>query len=187
MQVIRGTGYGHKIYKRSTKAFGPATTSKEPLNRTGAEENRLTNGTARRFSKEPTGTWAWNCQNRRGRTNEFKLTLINRHDLTGTITFSATRIEIEEGKVKNGEISFSVRRRSMRHIITWKYKGKVISDTIRGRIDLIGGERDRVIDWTAQSHRLIAPCFEHKTEKLLPRRKFIGRWPAPSASPQQFS
>ena len=105
---------------------------------------------ARRFSKDPTGTWAWKLPNRRGRTNEFKLTLLQQtNELTGTITFFENEIEIEEGKVKNGEISFSVPQEVNEDIITWKYKGRIISDTIRGRIDLIGGERDRVIDWTA--------------------------------------
>ena len=105
---------------------------------------------ARRFSKDPTGTWAWKLPNRRGRTNEFKLTLIQQtNELTGIITFFGNEIEIEEGKVKNGEISFSVPQEVNEDIITWNYKGRVISDTIKGRVELIGGERDRLIEWTA--------------------------------------
>lgn len=105
---------------------------------------------ARRFSKDPTGTWAWKLANRRGRTNEFKLTLIQQtNELTGLITFFGNEIEIEEGKVKNGEISFSVPQEVNEDIITWNYKGRVISDTIKGRVELTGGERDRLIEWTA--------------------------------------
>ena len=65
------------------------------------------------------------------------------------ITFFGNEIEIEEGKVKNGEISFSVPQEVNEDIITWNYKGKVISDTIKGRVELIGGERDRIIEWIA--------------------------------------
>src|SRR2546423_1897847 len=92
---------------------------------------------ARRFSKDPTGTWTWKLPNRRGRTNEFKLTLtLQTNELTGTISFFGNEIEIEEGTLKNGEISFAVPQEVNEDIITWNYKGKVVSDTIKGKVEL---------------------------------------------------
>jgi hypothetical protein len=113
-------------------------------------EKRTYEWEARRFSRDPAGIWTWSIVNRRGRTNEFKLSLKHeQNEVIGTITFFGAESDIEEGKVKNGDVSFIVVREDNEDLITWKYKGRVYSDSIRGWVEITGGERDRILEWQA--------------------------------------
>jgi hypothetical protein len=106
---------------------------------------------AKRFSRDPTGTWKWALPNRFGRTNEMQLTLKQEKDkLVGAFNLFDREIEIEDGTVKDGEISFKVVREVNDNEITSKYKGKVLGDFIRGKVETTGGDRDRISLWEAK-------------------------------------
>lgn len=107
---------------------------------------------ARRFSRDPTGTWEWRLANRWGRTNEMKLTLTHEEGtLAGTFTAFGQEIEIDEGKTgKEGDISFKIVREINEDIVTSSYNGKVLGDIIRGKVEVTGGDRDRTYFWEAK-------------------------------------
>src|SRR3954452_3068989 len=73
-----------------------------------------------------TGTWKWSVE-RNGQT--FETTLKLKQDgekLTGTISGrNNTETDIEEGKVKDGEVSFQVTRMFGDNKIVQKYHGKL--------------------------------------------------------------
>jgi hypothetical protein len=108
---------------------------------------------ARRFTKDPAGTWEWSIRTR-GRTNELKFTLTLTHEneqLTGTLNSTRGEVEIEEGTFKDGEVSFTAIREVDETKITSKYKGKVLGEIIRGKVDTAGGERgERSLPWEAK-------------------------------------
>ena len=60
-------------------------------------------------------------------------------------------MEISDGKVKGGDISFSVKREFNGNAIVTKYTGKVEGDKITGKIERPGrdGGEARSTDWTA--------------------------------------
>lgn len=107
---------------------------------------------ARRFGRDPGGTWEWTVP-MRGRTNEIRLSLTLKQEqetLTGTLTGFREESEIEEGKVKDGEISFKVFREIGETTLSYKYFGKVLGDLIKGKVLITGGERDHFLDWEAK-------------------------------------
>lgn len=87
-----------------------------------------------------TGKWKWRFE-RNGQSMETTLTLKQDGEkLTGTVTGrNNTETAIEEGKVKDGEVSFKVTRERNGQKFTMAYKGKVSEDAIKGTIE---GERD---------------------------------------------
>ena len=107
---------------------------------------------ARRFSKDPTGTWEWS-QRSRGRGDASKSTLTHSHEegkLFGTLKSSRGDTEIEEGTIKDGEIAFTITRETEEATIVTKYKAKVLGENLRGTMTTTGGERDRSSPWEAK-------------------------------------
>lgn len=108
---------------------------------------------ARRFTKDPTGTWEWAIRTR-GRNSELKFTLTlvrENEELTGMLKSARGDAEIEDGTFKDGEVSFTNIREVDEDKIVSKYKGKVLGDIIRGKVDISGGERgDRSLPWEAK-------------------------------------
>jgi hypothetical protein len=108
---------------------------------------------ARRFTRDPTGTWEWSIPTR-GRANELKFTLELAHEnqqLTGMLKSVRGDVEIEDGVFKDGEVAFTSVREVEEMTITSKYKGKVLGDIIRGTVEITGGERgDRRAAWEAK-------------------------------------
>src|SRR5262245_65134453 len=91
-------------------------------------------GTARADDKaSPTGTWKWSVT-RNNQTRETTLKLKLEGDkLTGTISGRDNKdIAIEDGKFKDGEVSFKVTRERNGQKFTVKYTGKVEGNTIKG-------------------------------------------------------
>ena len=82
---------------------------------------------------DPTGTWKFKTKFGK---NEVEQTLkLESKDgkLTGTLAGGkGEAIKIEDGKVKDGEVSFSVTREFKDQKFTSKYSGKVDGDTIKG-------------------------------------------------------
>ncbi len=102
---------------------------------------------------DPTGTWKWTVTIN-GQERETTLKLKKDGDkLTGTVTRGDQEAKIEDGKFKDGEVSFKVTRERDGQKFTMKYTGKVSGDTLKGK-----AEFDR--DGQTQSRE-----FEAKREK----------------------
>ena len=87
---------------------------------------------------DPTGTWKWETE-RNGQKRETTLKLkLDGDKLTGTVTAGggkggkATDVAIENGKFKDGEVTFTVTREFNEMKFVTKYAAKVDGDTIKG-------------------------------------------------------
>jgi len=96
----------------------------------------------------PTGTWKWTV-NFGGQDREMTLKLkLDGDKLTGSMPGrDGQETAIEDGKYKNGEVSFQVTRERQGNKFTIKYMGKVSGDTIKGKIEREGQESR---DWEAK-------------------------------------
>jgi hypothetical protein len=102
------------------------------------------------------GTWKWKFTTPNGQEIEFSLALKQDGDkLSGTLTRGASgrTSEIGDGKVKDGEVSFSTVIERNGQSFTTKYKGKLDGDTIKGTTER---ERDGQVntrDWEAKREK----------------------------------
>jgi hypothetical protein len=101
---------------------------------------------------DPTGTWKWSFQRQDGEKIETTLKLkMKDGKLTGHIIGrNNNEVEIKEGKLKNGEISFQVTREFNGQEVTIKYKGKLEKDTIKGKTEIERDGQKRERDWEAK-------------------------------------
>ena len=98
-------------------------------------------GLARADDKpNPTGTWKWTVE-MNGNKRDVTLKLKSDGDkLTGSMPGrNNTETAIDDGKFKDGEVSFSVTRDRMGTKVTTKYTGKIDGDTLKGKMEF---ERD---------------------------------------------
>lgn len=84
---------------------------------------------------DPTGTWKWSVEFN-GNKREITLKLkAEGEKLTGTISGrNNTETNIEDGTVKDGEVSFTVTRERNGQKFAQKYTGKVDGDTLKGKV-----------------------------------------------------
>jgi hypothetical protein len=100
---------------------------------------------------DPTGTWKWKTKFGK---NEVEQTLKLKNEdgkLTGTLVGGGGKAKdaaIEDGKFKDGEVSFSVTRERKGQKTTIKYSGKLSGDSIKGSIMFEG--KDDKVDWEAK-------------------------------------
>ena len=83
-----------------------------------------------RAADDPTGTWKWE---RKFNDQTFAVSLklkLEGDKLTGTLTARNMDTEIQDGKFKDGDISFSVTRERNGQKFSQKYAGKLSGDTI---------------------------------------------------------
>lgn len=86
---------------------------------------------------DPTGTWKWETE-RNGQKRETTLKLkLDGDKLTGTVTAGggkgkAMDVKIEDGKFKDGEVTFTVTREFNDQKRITKYAAKVDGDTMKG-------------------------------------------------------
>ncbi|HEV3444189.1 MAG TPA: hypothetical protein VG099_06070 [Gemmataceae bacterium] len=92
-----------------------------------------------------TGTWKWTRKNQNGDEQQLKVKLKQDGDkLTGKLTGPmGNEVEIKEGKVKDGEVSFQVTFDRDGTEITAKFHGKMEGDKITGKVEV----NDRTLDW----------------------------------------
>ena len=98
----------------------------------------------------PTGTWKYETE-RNGQKRETVLKLkLDGDKLTGTVTSGggkgkATDVKIEDGKFKDGEVTFTVTREFNDMKFVTKYAAKVDGDTMKGTAtsDFNGKEQKR--------------------------------------------
>jgi hypothetical protein len=86
---------------------------------------------------DPTGTWKWETE-RNGQKRETVLKLkLDGDKLSGTITAGRGKdqpaeVKIEDGKFKDGEVTFTVTREFNDQKRVTKYAAKVDGDTMKG-------------------------------------------------------
>lgn len=87
----------------------------------------------------PNGTWKYTVEvNGQSLDVTIKLKLEGAK-LLGTLSVLDMESKIEDGKYKDGEVSFKVDREFNGNKFTLKYKGKISGDTLKGKREL---ERD---------------------------------------------
>jgi hypothetical protein len=81
----------------------------------------------------PTGTWKYTTEvNGQSFDTTIKLKL-DGDKLTGTLTARDVESKIEDGKYKDGEVSFTVTRERNGNKFTTKYTGTIKGDTFKGK------------------------------------------------------
>jgi hypothetical protein len=98
------------------------------------------------------GTWKWTVKTQNGQEREQTLKLNFEGDkLTGAmIGRNGQETKIENGKFKDGEISFDVTRDVQGQKRTTKYKGKLSGDTIKGKSEFERDGQTQSRDWDAK-------------------------------------
>ena len=98
----------------------------------------------------PTGTWKWSVE-RNGQTFDLTLKLkLDDGKLTGTLSRGDQETKIEDGKFKDGEVSFTVTNERNGQKFTRKYSGKVSDDTIKGKAESECDGQTQSRDWEAK-------------------------------------
>ena len=94
-----------------------------------------------------TGIWKWTGKSAEFQGQEITGTLKQEGErLSGTVGSSAGEVEIEEGKAKDGHVSFQITVGE--RVI--KFSGKQERDEIKGKVEISEGETKRTVDWTAK-------------------------------------
>lgn len=103
---------------------------------------------------DPTGTWKWTVtfgDQKRDVTLKLKL---EGDKLTGSIPGrNNVETKIEDGKFKDGELSFSVTRERNGQKFTTKYKGKLDGDTIKGTQERERDGKSQSSEWVAKREK----------------------------------
>jgi len=102
------------------------------------------------------GNWSWVMKGRQGRPDR-KITAkikVDGDKLTGTVSSpgrdnQSTDTDIQDGKIKGDEISFSTSREVNGNKMTYKYSGKVSGDTIKGKMEFDRNGEPVNRDWEA--------------------------------------
>ena len=99
---------------------------------------------------DATGTWKWSVE-RNGQTMEWTLKLKQEGTkLSGTMSGRQNETAIEDAKVEGDEISFKVVREFNGNKMIQKYKGKVGSDSIKGKVEIERNGETMNRDWEAK-------------------------------------
>jgi ribosomal protein L21 len=102
-----------------------------------------------------TGTWKSSFTTKDGNTFEtiYKLKQ-DGEKLSGIVTGrDGNDVKIEEGKVKDGKVSFQVTRELKDRKVTIKYKGDLNGDAIKGKVEFGQGDQARSFDWEAKRQK----------------------------------
>jgi hypothetical protein len=103
---------------------------------------------------DPTGSWKYTVTPPGGQAVDVTMTLKLEGDkLTGTTKRGENETKIEEGKFKDGEVSFQITRERDGNKLVIKYKGKLEGDAIKGKItgSFMGNDFD--LDWNAKREK----------------------------------
>jgi hypothetical protein len=100
---------------------------------------------------DPNGTWKWSVEiNGQKREQTLKLKL-DGDKLTGAMVGRNNQeTKIEDGKYKDGDVSFSVTRERNGQKFTTKYTGKVTGDTLKGKAESERDGKTQSRDWEAK-------------------------------------
>ena len=108
----------------------------------------------KKLESSATGTWKSTFKTNDGKTIESTYKLKQEGEkLTGTMKRGDTpEVKIEEGKVKDGKVSFQITRERDGNKFTVKYEGELSGDAIKGKV----GVGDRSFDWEAKREKKAA-------------------------------
>jgi hypothetical protein len=100
---------------------------------------------------DPTGTWKWTVSFG-GQDRDLAVKLkADGGKLTGAfIGPDGKETPIEDGKCKDGEVSFKVTRERDGNKFTIKFKGKVSGDTLKGKTEFERNGETMMRDWEAK-------------------------------------
>jgi hypothetical protein len=106
---------------------------------------------------DPSGNWTWTTPGRNGGADR-KMTLklkVEGEKVTGTLSFPGqdgemVKSEIENGKIKGDEVSFTVTREFNGNKRTMKYNGKITADAIKGKTEFERNGETQSRDWEAK-------------------------------------
>jgi hypothetical protein len=109
---------------------------------------------------DPTGTWKWETE-RNGQKRETTLKLKREGDkLTGTIAVTGGKAgggetKIEDGKFKDGTVSFTVTRMFNDVKLVTKYSAKVNGDTMKGTATTERDGQEQKQEFEAKRQKII--------------------------------
>lgn len=138
-QVTRERDGQKFVMKYQGKLSGDTLKGSTSFERDG--ETRSRDWEAKRAGAGATGTWKWTITAQDGTVRESTLKLKQEGDkLTGALVRrDGTETAIEDGKAKDGEVSFTVTRERNGQKFTAKYQGKLSGNVLKGTIS---SERD---------------------------------------------
>jgi hypothetical protein len=107
---------------------------------------------------DPTGTWTWSTPVRDGGTARVTTLKLKAEGekLTGTISMPGRQgaepreTQIQNGKIKGDEISFTLTREFGGNTMTSKYTGKVSGDVIKGKMEFERNNETQSREWEAK-------------------------------------
>jgi hypothetical protein len=101
---------------------------------------------------DPTGTWKWTVTAQNGQARETTLKLkLDGDKLTGAVVGRNNQeTKIDDGKFKDGQVSFSITRERNGQKFTTKYTGKVSKDSIKGKTEIERDGKTQARDWEAK-------------------------------------
>ena len=100
---------------------------------------------------DPNGTWKWSVEiNGQKREQTLKLKLDGDKLTGGMVGRNNQETKIEDGKYKDGDVSFSVTRERNGQKFTTKYTGKVTGDTLKGKAESERDGKTQSRDWEAK-------------------------------------
>ncbi len=103
-----------------------------------------------RAAENPTGNWKWEVKvNDQSIDIALKLKLDD-DKLTGSINSPLGETAIQDGKYKDGDLSFTVLRERDGQKMTFKYTGKLSGDTIKGKTEIERNGETSSRDWEAK-------------------------------------
>ncbi len=98
---------------------------------------------------DPTGNWTWTFTVGDGMEIKVTAKLKKEGDkVTGTVTARERETKIENGKIKDGTITFQTTREINENKIVFKYNGKLKGDTIDGKAETEDGGFS--LEWKAK-------------------------------------
>lgn len=100
----------------------------------------------------PTGTWKWVFEIPNGQTVELTAKLkLEDGKLTGNvISRDGTEVPIQNGKIEQDQVSFTRVRERDGQTITSRYSGKLVGDTIKGKMEMEREGQTQTQDWVAK-------------------------------------
>jgi hypothetical protein len=102
----------------------------------------------RETGRMATGTWKWTRKTPDGQEDEITATLKQDGEkLTGNVASPVQEAKIEDGKVKDGQVSFQITFDAGGKQTTAKFSGKLDRDKIKGKVEIKAGDIARTVDW----------------------------------------
>jgi len=104
---------------------------------------------------DPNGTWKYTVDVQGQKIDSVATFKLEGDKLTGTVKRATGEMEakIEEGKFKDGEVTFQVTREFEGNKLVLKYKAKITGDELKGKItgSFMGNDFD--LDWNAKREK----------------------------------